>query len=180
MTGQTGHQWLTPVTLVTWEAKVRSIETWGLAQENCFPDHITKITRATWIGGVVEGTEHLLCNHKALSSILNSTIYQKKKKYRWRANEGLFLFCVLIPFCMCFILRWTIFSLQVEGPNKPILVLCSTLSPGSAHQSATYSEVFVEIVTGSQCLRCKVALIAMSQFLYTKIPGQQSTVERGK
>jgi hypothetical protein len=48
-------------------------------------DHIPKITRAKWTGGVAQVVESLLCKCKALSS--NSSLIKKKKKERKKGRR---------------------------------------------------------------------------------------------
>jgi hypothetical protein len=53
------HWWLTPVILVTWEAKFRRIEVDTSPNSSQHP--MSKITRAKWVGGMAQAVEHLLC-----------------------------------------------------------------------------------------------------------------------
>jgi hypothetical protein len=47
-----GHQWLIPVILATWEAKIERIEVQSQAGQIVFKTPISKITRAKWTRGV--------------------------------------------------------------------------------------------------------------------------------
>jgi hypothetical protein len=62
----TGHRWLTPVILATWETEIRRIAVSG--QANSSQDPISKITRAKWTEGEAQAVEHLLFKYEPLSS----------------------------------------------------------------------------------------------------------------
>jgi hypothetical protein len=66
-----------PVIPATWESEIRRIKIRGHPQQIVHKTPISKITKAKWTGGMVQGVEHLLCKHKVLSSNSNHT---KKKK----------------------------------------------------------------------------------------------------
>jgi hypothetical protein len=73
----TGHWWLRPVILATWEDDIQRIEDQGQPQTNNSRLSVPKITRAKWTGSVVQAVEYFLCKCKALSSNPSPT---KKKK----------------------------------------------------------------------------------------------------
>jgi hypothetical protein len=70
-------QWLVPLILATWEAKIGRIEFWGQPGQTVHDSSISKITRAKWIGGVTQAVECLLCKWEDPEFKLQ---YHKKKK----------------------------------------------------------------------------------------------------
>jgi hypothetical protein len=64
------HLWLTPVTQVTWKAKIGRI----MVQQSVRDTTSPKKPEQPWIGGVALAVNHLLCKGKALNSNPTSTI----------------------------------------------------------------------------------------------------------
>jgi hypothetical protein len=58
------HLWLTPVTQVTWKAKIGRI----MVQQSVRDTTSPKKPEQPWIGGVALAVNHLLCKGKALNS----------------------------------------------------------------------------------------------------------------
>jgi hypothetical protein len=75
-----GCQWLTPVILTTWEAKIKKIKVRGQPGQIVHKTPSPKVTRAKWTGDLAQVVEHLLCKHKALSLNTKPTKKKKKKK----------------------------------------------------------------------------------------------------
>jgi hypothetical protein len=74
------HQWLTPVILTTWEAKIRRIMVWGQPRQIVLWEPISKITRAKWTGGVAQEVQRVLFKYETLSSYPSPTTSPQKTK----------------------------------------------------------------------------------------------------
>jgi hypothetical protein len=68
-----------PVILATWEAEIRRIMVQDQSGQTVKETPISKITRAKRAGDMAQAVEHLVCEHKSLSSNPRPTKKKKKK-----------------------------------------------------------------------------------------------------
>jgi hypothetical protein len=73
------HEWLTPVILAIWEAKIRRVTVGSQPGKIVLETPSPKIIRAKWTGCVAEAVEHLFFKCEVLSSN-----FRPIKKKTWR------------------------------------------------------------------------------------------------